>query len=74
MVLGRCGIAAALLWSVAACAASRQAEERYAAFCAGQGLDPGSELFIGCVQNQRIQAAAEARRIRDMRGLQPPDR
>lgn len=69
------GVAAvAILGIAAACADRPPAGERYAAFCAGQGLEPGSELFVDCVQHQRVKEMIEAQRIRDMRGLRPPDR
>jgi len=68
------GVAAVAILAVAACAGSPPAAERHAAFCAGQGLEPGSELFINCVQQQRVKEMIEAQRIRDMRGLRPPDR
>lgn len=66
--------AVAMLGVAAACASSQPPAERYAAFCAGQGLEPGSELFLDCVQHQRVKEQIEAQRIRDMRGLRPPDR
>jgi hypothetical protein len=66
--------AVAMLGVAAACTGAQPSAERHAAFCAGQGLDPGSELFLDCVQQQRVKEQIEAQRIRDMRGLRPPDR
>lgn len=74
VVTRRLAAAAAMLGAVAACAGAQPSAERHAAFCAGQGLEPGSELFLDCVQQQRVKEQIEAQRIRDMRGLRPPDR
>jgi hypothetical protein len=65
---------AALLSGIAGCGTSQQTEDGYIAFCAAQGLDPGSEMFIDCVQSQRLRNTIETQRIRDMRSLRPSDR
>jgi hypothetical protein len=74
LVVTRRLAAVAMLGVAAACAGAQPSAERHAAFCAGQGLEPGSELFLDCVQQQRVKEQIEAQRIRDMRGLRPPDR
>lgn len=64
----------ALLLGLAACAHSPESEERYIVYCANQGLEPGGELFFDCVRSLRLRDRMEAQRIRDMRGMRPPDR
>lgn len=59
---------------LAACAAPQRADERYMADCTARGLEPESDLWHRCIEEQRAVDLMEAERIRNMRGLRPGDR
>lgn len=59
-----------LLALLSACA-GQDSNERYLAFCVSQGLEPGSDLFVHCLEQQRAKDAMEAERVRSLRELRP---
>jgi hypothetical protein len=58
---------AIVLLALFGCASGSDGETGFAKVCAAQGLTPGTDAYVHCIEGQRLQQQMELERIRQAR-------
>jgi hypothetical protein len=67
MRIGRSSLVPAIAFALFGCAPTPQPTGDYAKVCSALGLEPGSDAFVRCIEQQQLRQETDVERARQLR-------